>query len=87
MAVYEYTARTATGDETTGTMEASTREEVVQQLRRNRMMVVRIREQRKRRKGGRVPTRDVVVFTRQFATMVNSVIRGDQASGVRRGER
>jgi type IV pilus assembly protein PilC len=72
MAVYEYTARTATGDETTGTMEASTREEVVQQLRRNRMMVVRIREQRKRRKGGRVPTRDVVVFTRQFATMVNS---------------
>jgi len=72
MAVYEYTARTATGDETTGTMEASTREEVVQQLRRNRMMVVRIREQRKKRKGGRVPTRDVVVFTRQFATMVNS---------------
>jgi type IV pilus assembly protein PilC len=72
MAVYEYTARTATGDETTGTMEASTREEVVQQLRKNRMMVVRIREQRKRRKGGRVPTRDVVVFTRQFATMVNS---------------
>jgi type IV pilus assembly protein PilC len=72
MAVYEYTARTTTGDETTGTMEASTREEVVQQLRKNRMMVVRIREQRKRRKGGRVPTRDVVVFTRQFATMVNS---------------
>ena len=72
MAVYEYTARTATGDETTGSMEAATREEVVQQLRKNRMMVVRVREQRRRRKGGRVPIRDVVVFTRQFATMVNS---------------
>jgi len=73
MPVFEYTARTATGEETTGSMEASTREEVVQQLRRNRMMVVRVREQRKRkRKGARVPIRDTVVFTRQFATMVNS---------------
>jgi type IV pilus assembly protein PilC len=72
MPVFEYTARTATGDETTGTMDAASREEVVQQLRRNRMVVVRIREQRKAKKGGRIPTRDIVVFTRQFATMVNS---------------
>jgi len=72
MPVFEYTARTATGDETTSSMEAASREEVVQQLRRNRMVVVRVREQRRRRKGGRVSTRDVVVFTRQFATMVNS---------------
>jgi type IV pilus assembly protein PilC len=72
MPVFEYTARTATGDETTGTMDAASREEVVQQLRKNRMMVVRVREQRKRRRGGHIPTRDIVVFTRQFATMVNS---------------
>ncbi len=72
MPVFEYTARTATGEETTSSMEAASREEVVQQLRRNRMVVVRVREQRRRRKGGRVSTRDVVVFTRQFATMVNS---------------
>ena len=72
MSVFEYTARTATGEETIGTIDASSREEVVQQLRKNRMMVVRVREQRKRRKGGRVPIRDTVVFTRQFATMVNS---------------
>ncbi len=72
MPVFEYTARTATGSETTGTMDAASREEVVQQLRRNRMVVVRIREQRKRKKAGRIPTRDIVVFTRQFATMVNS---------------
>jgi len=72
MPVFEYTARTATGDETTGTMDAASREEVVQQLRRNRMVVIRIREQRKRKKARRIPTRDIVVFTRQFATMVNS---------------
>ncbi|MFQ5703395.1 MAG: type II secretion system F family protein [Gemmatimonadales bacterium] len=72
MPVFEYTARTATGGETTGTIDAPNREQVVQQLRKNRMVVIRVREQKKRKKGGRVPTRDVVVFTRQFATMVNS---------------
>ncbi len=35
-------------------------------------MVIRVREQQKRKRGGRIPTRDVVVFTRQFATMINS---------------
>lgn len=69
---FEYTARTATGEEATGTMEAASREEVVQQLRKNRMVVVRVREKKKRKTGARVPTRDIVVFTRQFATMVNS---------------
>ncbi len=72
MPTFEYTARTTTGEESTGTMEASSREEVVQQLRKNRMQVVRVREKKKRKTGRRVPTRDIVVFTRQFATMVNS---------------
>ena len=72
MTNFEYTARTATGEEATGTMEAASREEVVQQLRKKRMVVVRVREKKKRKTGGRVPTRDIVVFTRQFATMVNS---------------
>lgn len=72
MPTFEYTARTATGEESTGTMEAGSREEVVQQLRKNRMQVVRVREKKKRKTGRRVPTRDIVVFTRQFATMVNS---------------
>ncbi|UCF41921.1 MAG: type II secretion system F family protein [Gemmatimonadota bacterium] len=72
MPVFEYTARTATGQETTGTVDLPSREDVVKHLRQNRMMVIRVREQQKRKKGGRVPTRDVVIFTRQFATMINS---------------
>ncbi len=72
MPVFEYSARTRTGGATTGTIDAPSRDEVVQQLRKNRMIVVRVREQKKRKKGPRIPTRDLVVFTRQFATMVNS---------------
>ena len=72
MPVFEYTARTVAGEETTGTIDAPTREQVVQQLRKDRLMVVRIREKKRRKSKGRIPTRDIVVFTRQFATMVNS---------------
>jgi type IV pilus assembly protein PilC len=72
MPVFEYTARTATGDETTGTVDLPSREDVVKHLRQNRMMVVRVREQQKKKRGGRIPTRDIVIFTRQFATMINS---------------
>src|SRR5580765_5822345 len=72
MANFEYTARTAQGQETTGTIDLPTREDVVAHLRKNKMLVVRVREAKKAKKGGRIPTRDVVIFTRQFATMINS---------------
>ncbi len=69
---FEYTARNLQGKETTGTMDASSRDEVVSQLRKNRMVLVRLREAKKAKIRGRVPTRDIVIFTRQFATMINS---------------
>jgi type IV pilus assembly protein PilC len=72
MPTFEYTARTATGQEQTGTIDLASRDEVVAHLRRNRLVLVRIREAKRVKKGGRVPTRDVVIFTRQFATMINS---------------
>lgn len=72
MPVFEYTARTASGEETMGTVDAASREAVVQQLRRNRMVVVRVREKKKAARGKGIPTRDIVIFTRQFATMINS---------------
>jgi type IV pilus assembly protein PilC len=72
MATFEYTARNAQGQETTGTMEAASRDEVVANLRKNRMVLVRLREAKRTKRGGRVPTRDIVIFTRQFATMINS---------------
>ena len=69
---FEYTARTATGQEQTGTIDLPSRDDVVAHLRKNRLVLVRIREAKKARKGGKVPTRDIVIFTRQFATMINS---------------
>jgi type IV pilus assembly protein PilC len=71
MPTFEYTARTPKGEETTGTIDAASRDEVVSQLRKNRMVLVRLREAR-RTKRARVPTRDIVIFTRQFATMINA---------------
>jgi type IV pilus assembly protein PilC len=69
---FEYTARTATGQEQTGTIDLPSRDAVVAHLRKNRLVLVRIREAKKVKKGGKVPTRDIVIFTRQFATMINS---------------
>ena len=72
MTTFEYTARDPQGQEKTGTMDAASRDEVVANLRKNRMVLVRLREAKKTKRGGRVPTRDIVVFTRQFATMINA---------------
>src|SRR5579859_1785790 len=78
MPVFEYTARTMKGDLVTDKIDLKTRDDVIAHLRKNRMVVVQVREAKA--KGGSllasfragVKTRDVVIFTRQFATMINS---------------
>ena len=74
MPQFTYTARDAKGDLKTATIEAANREDVVQQLRRLRMNVVKVEEQAKAKQktGGAVSMRDIVIFTRQFSTMINS---------------
>jgi type IV pilus assembly protein PilC len=72
MPTYEYTARTAAGDETTGTLDLPSMDAVRDELRKKRLILVRVREQAKKARRKRIPTRDVVIFTRQFATMINS---------------
>ena len=73
---FEYTARTATGDIQSGQREAKSRDEIAQFLRGQRLTPVKIEEKAKKDSGGfmsgGVPTKDVVIFTRQFATMINS---------------
>jgi type IV pilus assembly protein PilC len=72
MPSYEYTARNPQGQESTGTMDAVSRDEVVANLRKQRLVLVRLREAKRPRRRGRVATRDIVIFTRQFATMINA---------------
>ena len=78
MPVFEYTARNLKGDLVKDKIDLATRDDVIAHLRKNRMVVVQVREAKA--KGGGladlfkagVKTRDVVIFTRQFATMINS---------------
>src|SRR5665213_2827037 len=74
MPTYTYTARDAKGELKTATIDAANREDVVQQLRRLRMNVVKVEEQAKAKQktGGSISMRDIVIFTRQFSTMINS---------------
>jgi type IV pilus assembly protein PilC len=72
MAIFTYTARTPTGELRSGTLTAGSREEVANQLKKQRLAVVNIREEPKQKSGGKVSTRDIVIFTRQFSTMINA---------------
>jgi type IV pilus assembly protein PilC len=74
MPSFTYTARDAKGELKTATIEAANREDVVQQLRRMRMNVVKVEEQSKTKQktSGKISMRDIVIFTRQFSTMINS---------------
>jgi type IV pilus assembly protein PilC len=69
---FAYTARTLSGELKNATLDASSRDDVVAQLRRQKLIVVKIDEEKKRKRLGRIKTRDVVIFTRQFSTMINS---------------
>ncbi len=77
MPLFEYTAKNnVNGQILKGQMQAPSRDEVVNHIRKNRMILVSIREAPKQitfsfgQPG--IKTRDIVIFTRQFATMINS---------------
>jgi type IV pilus assembly protein PilC len=80
MPMFEYTARNAsTGQIQKGQLDVANREDVTTYLRKNRMILVSVREAPKAisfnlgfGKGPRIKTRDIVIFTRQFATMINA---------------
>ncbi|HEV2180902.1 MAG TPA: type II secretion system F family protein [Gemmatimonadaceae bacterium] len=72
MPTFAYTARTLGGELKTATMDAASRDEVVAQLRRQKLIVVKIDEEKAKKRLGRIKTRDIVIFTRQFATMINA---------------
>src|SRR5258705_3964506 len=77
MPAFTYTARALNGDLHAATIEAPKRDEVVAQLRKQRLNVVKIDEAKsaantQKKKGGKISMRDIVIFTRQFPTMINA---------------
>ncbi len=78
MPIYAYTAReTASGREIRNTVEAVTEQAAIAALLNRNMLVVEIKEKMAKQgatKGGRVALADLVVFTRQLATMIDAGI-------------
>ncbi len=78
MPSFSYSARNVSGALTQGTVDLPTREEVVGHLRKQKLIPVKIEEKKAAfdlgsiTLGNPVKTRDIVIFTRQFATMINS---------------
>ncbi|HEV8455709.1 MAG TPA: type II secretion system F family protein [Gemmatimonadales bacterium] len=77
MPLFEYTARNAAnGQIQKGQVDVKSKEEVSAHLRKNRLILVSVREAPRSINislgKGRVKTRDIVIFTRQFATMINA---------------
>jgi type IV pilus assembly protein PilC len=82
MASFTYTARDAKGELKSAVVEATSREEAITQLKKQRLNVIKIDEATRKKKGGKVSMRDIVIFTRQFSTMINSGLPLVQAMGI-----
>jgi len=74
MPTFTYTARAVNGDLKSATIDAPNRDDVIAQLKKQRLNVVKIDEgtANKKKRGGKIKMRDIVIFTRQFSTMINA---------------
>ncbi len=75
MPVWSYSARTVSGELKRAEYDAASRDEVIAHLRSQRLIPVSVREKPKGISlpgGAKVKTRDIVILTRQFATMINA---------------
>jgi type IV pilus assembly protein PilC len=80
MPTFTYSARNITGTLQQGEVDLPSREQVVGYLRKQRLIPIKIDKkqtgfdlaQLNELFGARIKTRDIVIFTRQFATMINS---------------
>ena len=86
MPTYNYTARDQEGKTVSGKISAENQNMIIAELRKRELIIIAIDEEKqsmgvsskpgvaKKVKGKRVKSEDVVVFTRQFATMIDAGI-------------
>ncbi|HZE20158.1 MAG TPA: type II secretion system F family protein [Candidatus Angelobacter sp.] len=78
MPVYVWKGRTVGGEIQTGELTLDSQDEALQALRKRRIIISSVREKKADVKlampkfGSTVSTRDLAIFTRQFATMINA---------------
>jgi type IV pilus assembly protein PilC len=74
--IFQWSGKTAKGTIESGEMSAGTKDEVIAQLRRKNIVATVVNEKAKKTGkfsfGGGVNDKDIVVFTRQFATMIDA---------------
>jgi type IV pilus assembly protein PilC len=76
--VYVWKGRTLAGEIQTGELTLDSQDEALTALRKRRIIISSVREKKAEVKfalpklGGGVTTRDLAIFTRQFATMINA---------------
>lgn len=76
MGIYQWSGKTPKGLIESGEITASTKEDVIAILGKRRIVPTLITEKPKKgrafRLGGKIKDKDIVVFTRQFSTMINA---------------
>jgi type IV pilus assembly protein PilC len=72
MPTFTYTARTSSGELKSATIDATSRDDAVSQLKRQRLTIVKVDENKPKKARGSIGMRDIVIFTRQFSTMINA---------------
>src|SRR5689334_21307550 len=73
MPTFTYTARDQKGQMQQATIEAPSRDEVMKQLGKQRLQVIKVDEgAAPKKRSGSIKMRDIVIFTRQFSTMINA---------------
>ena len=76
--IFEWSGKTSKGLVESGEITANSRDEVINQLRKRNIMATLIRQKEKKSLfgglsfGGGVDDKDIVIFTRQFATMIDA---------------
>jgi type IV pilus assembly protein PilC len=73
--LYQWKGRTPAGEIVTGETSASSKADLIMSLRKKRVLLTTAKEKTRSKGlgfGGGVSTKDLAVFTRQFATMINS---------------
>jgi type IV pilus assembly protein PilC len=78
MPTFSYAARTLQGELTNGEIDLRSRDDVVGYLRKQKLIPVKVEEKKQGlgqieiKFGTGIKTKDIVIFTRQFATMINA---------------
>jgi type IV pilus assembly protein PilC len=90
--VFQWSGKTKTGNVESGELTAGSKEEVISQLRKRNIVPTLVQEKKKSGGfslsfgGGKVADKDIVVFTRQFSTMIDAGLPLVQALDILAGQ-